>query len=363
MINPFERVSADPSLRFYTSFSKLSDDSVLKVYSQTQSNPDVRGVSGFDSVVRLNSTYLEVVDRGYNWRGVMTLGGGVIFSTAFIMCFLIPIYEMIWLEEVELIGILIMAVVWLIFVLPISFFSYKAFISEIFFSTYYPIRFNRKTGMVYIWQTGGNVQTVPWCDMRFVLYGEKGQCSKDWSLIGCLTEKDGNTITQIIPLSVELNWGKEFIDAYWEFIRCYMEEGDEYLPDLADTIPWCPPVDQQKEGWLFGLLYISTQVSRMGWSVHIPLIPLFLAVSLVRWLVMLTSKIPCWPADIMAACQVAEDDPVSKGPENNPPQLWRPMLAMQGKKRHARTFAKETSAMDRIIARLKNQYGLQERND
>jgi hypothetical protein len=32
------------------------------------------------------------------------------------------------------------------------------------------------------------------------------------------------------------------------------------------------------------------------------------------------------------------------------------MLAMQGKKRHARTFAKETSAMDRIIARLKNQY-------
>ncbi|OAT77134.1 hypothetical protein A9B99_07450 [Mangrovibacter phragmitis] len=357
MINQFKRTPYDPSFRFYTTFSKLSDDSVLKVYSQTEGNPDVKAVSGFDSVVRLNSTYMEMVDRCYDYRGGMTLLGGFIFSLTFILNFLIPVYKMIWLGAFELAGILIMAVVWVVLILPVSLLSYKVLLAEMFFSTYYPIRFNRKTGMVYIWQAGGKVQTIPWRDIRFVLYEEKKFRSKEWSLIGCLTAEDGNTVTQAIPLSINLDWTPEVIDMYWEFIRCYMEEGDEYLPDLADTIPWCPPVDQQKEGWLFGLLYISKQPVRIGLLVNFPLIPIFLAVSLVRWLVMLTSKIPRWPADIMAACQVAENDPVSKGPEDNPPQLWRPMLAMQGKKRHARTFAKETSAMDRIIARLKNQYG------
>jgi hypothetical protein len=63
---------------------------------------------------------------------------------------------------------------------------------------------------------------------------------------------------------------------------------------------------------------------------------------------------------VEAACQVADNDPVNKGPEHNPPQLWRQMLAIQGKKRFDEVFATERAAMNRITARLKEKYGASE---
>ncbi|HDJ1438506.1 TPA: hypothetical protein PPN70_000913 [Serratia rubidaea] len=363
MFNPFKRLAADPSQRFYKSFNRLTDKDVLKIYPPTKGEVEVEGVTGFDSVVRLNSTYLELVDRYYEWRGTKTLVAGGIFGIAFIGCFLIPLFQMVCSERIELRGIIAMTVAWVIMVLPASWISYKILICEFFFSTYYPIRFNRKNGMVYVYQAGGKVLAVPWREIRFVLYGEKSIRVKTWSILGCITAEDGETVTGIIPLPVDLHWGPKSLDMYWEFIRCYMEEGDEYLPDLADTVPWCPPLEQQKEGWLFGLLYLCRQTGRLGLLLNLLQFPFLFAIAFSRWLVMLTCKIPQWPADIATACQIAENDPVNKGPEDNPPQLWRPMLALQGKKRYAQTFAKERGAMERIIARLKAKYGEQGKED
>ena len=179
--------------------------------------------------------------------------------------------------------------------------------------------------------------------------------------MGCVMGDDGDTVVRTIPLPIDLNWGPEAVTMFWEFLRCYMEEDDDYLPDLADTVPWCPPVEKQKEGWLFGLLYLSKQAGRIGLLVNAPLFPFFFVISFSRWLVMLTSSIPVWPAEVEAACQPDENDPISKGAEDNPPQIWRPMLSWQGKERFARTFAKERGAMDRIIARLKAKYGDREK--
>jgi hypothetical protein len=86
MFNPFKRFPADPTKRFYKGFLRLSDERVFKIYSQKTGNSNVQGVSGFDSVVRLNSTYLELVDRFYNWRGTWTLAGFFFFVCLF-MCF------------------------------------------------------------------------------------------------------------------------------------------------------------------------------------------------------------------------------------------------------------------------------------
>ena len=88
MFNPLKRFPADPSNRFYKGFRRLSDKGVFKIYSQKAGDADVSGVSGFVSVVRLNSTYLELVDRFYNWRGTITLGAGIIFCSMFIRGFL-----------------------------------------------------------------------------------------------------------------------------------------------------------------------------------------------------------------------------------------------------------------------------------
>lgn len=356
MFNPFKRFPADPSERFYKPFSRLSDKSVSRIYSQKTGDPDVKGISGFDSVVRLNSTYLELVDPYYNWRGTKTLLGAFFFCGFFIGLFLWQLLAIFWLGGINFSGWIVLLIAWSV-ILPVSFATYRLMVTEMFFSTYYPIRFNRKNGMVYVYQSGGTILSVPWQDLSFVLYGMKMRLSTQWTIVGCITGDDGDTVTGAIPLPVDLSWGPEAVTAFWEFIRCYMEEGDEYLPDLVDTIPWCPPVEKQKEGWLFGLLYLSKQVGRIGLLVNAPLFPLFFVISITRWLVMRTSKIPEWPAEVAAACQPEDNDPVNKGAEHNPPQVWRPMLAWQGKERFARSFARERSAMNRIIARLKAKYG------
>lgn len=191
-----------------------------------------------------------------------------------------------------------------------------------------------------------------------MLYSTKMRLSTQWTIVGCLTGDDGDTVTGAIPLPINLESDPDVLTMYWEFIRCYMEEGEEYLPDLADTIAWCPPVEKQKEGWWFGLLYLSKQwFGRLGLLVNALQLPLFFVLSFPRWLVMTTSKIPAWPAEVVAACQPAADDPVNKGAEHNPPQVWRPMLGLQGKVRYAQSFARERGAMDRIVARLKEKYG------
>ncbi|WP_426816731.1 DUF6708 domain-containing protein [Winslowiella sp. 2C04] len=364
MFNPFKRLPIDPSKRFYTGFLRLSDENVSRIYSHTTGDPDVKGIYGFDSVVRLNSTYLELVDRSYNWRGTWTLAGAFFFCLIFIGTFLSLIVPMLWEGGYPLQTWIYLIVVWCLISLPLSWVTYRSMTSEIFFSTYYPIRFNRKNGMVYVYQSGGTVLSVPWRAIHFVLCSAKMPLSTQWTIVGCTTEEDGDTVAEVIPLPIDLSQGPEVILMYWEFIRCYMEEGDEYLPDLVDTIPWCPPVEKQKEGWLFGLLYLSKQLfGRLGLIVNALQLPIFFVISFPRWLVMATSKIPAWPAEVVAACQPAADDPVNKGAENNPPQVWRPMLGLQGKTRYAQSFAREREAMDRITARLRVKYGGQESAD
>jgi len=364
MFNPFKRLPGDPSKRFNAPFLNLSDNSISRIYSQQTGDPDVKGIYGFDSVVRLNSTYLELVDRSYNWRGTWTLAGAFFFCLIFIGTFLSLIVPMLWEGGYPLQTWIYLIVVWCLISLPLSWVTYRLMTSEIFFSTYYPIRFNRKNGMMYVYQSGGTVLSVPWRDIHFVLCSAKMPLSTQWTIVGCTTEEDGDTVAETIPLPIDLSQGPEVILMYWEFIRCYMEEGDEYLPDLVDTIPWCPPVEKQKEGWLFGLLYLSKQLfGRLGLIVNALQLPIFFVISFPRWLVMATSKIPAWPAEVVAACQPAADDPVNKGAENNPPQVWRPMLGLQGKTRYAQSFAREREAMDRITARLRAKYGGQESAD
>lgn len=363
MFNPFKRLPGDPSKRFNTPFLHLSDNSISRIYSQQTGDPDVKGIYGFDGVVRLNSTYLELVDRYYNWRGTWTLVGAFFFCWSFFGFFLWQLITTLIQGGAVLSDWLFFICIWSVALL-ISWATYRLMTSEIFFSTYYPIRFNRKNGMMYVFQSGGEVLSVPWRELRFVLYSTKMPFSTQWTIVGCITEEDGDTVAETIPLPIDLSWDPEDLTMCWEFIRCYMEEGDEYLPDLVDTIPWCPPVEKQKEGWLFGLLYLSKQqYGRLGLIVNVLQFPLFFVISFSRWLVMATSKIPVWPAEVVTACQPAADDPVNKGAENNPPQVWRPMLGLQGKVRYAQSFTREREAMDRIVARLKAKYGGQESAD
>ncbi|MFK3661760.1 hypothetical protein ACI2I2_14775, partial [Scandinavium sp. NPDC088450] len=106
-----------------------------------------------------------------------------------------------------------------------------------------------------------------------------------------------------------------------------------------------------------GSSILATSNRQYGSDEPLTQIPIFFVISFPRWLVMKTCKIPVWPKEIEDACQPDKNDPVNKGAEHNPPQIWRPMLGLQGKERYARTFAKERKAMDRITTRLREKYG------
>ncbi|MQL49360.1 hypothetical protein GEA64_15970 [Photorhabdus khanii] len=79
---------------------------------------------------------------------------------------------------------------------------------------------------------------------------------------------------------------------YWEFIRCYMEEDGSQ--EQADIILLCPPIEQKKEGYIFGLQYLMRMNSRLDWFVELINFPFDLITSIARYIAMQTSKIPQW---------------------------------------------------------------------
>ena len=351
----FKRLPLDPSRMYMGTFTRITDKTVLQRYSREKANPGVTAVSAMDSVIRINSTCLELVDRLYFSRGSGTLLAAFGFCMMFIASFLWPIFQLLFLgHHIKASSWLALIFAWAIFILPLSWVTYKFLVLEVFNYTHYPIRFNRKNKTVYLFRNGKPVLAVPWHDLEFVRISNGGK-PESWSIVGCTLADDGETVTHYIPLPVSNNWGPEYLEVYWEYIRCYMEE-DDCVADLADIVTYCLPVEKQKEGWFFGLLYISKMTSRLGWLVNLPLFPFVFLVSITRWLVMLTCHIPVWPPEVEEACRPDENDPVNKGAEHNPPQVWRPMLAVQGKKRYEENYARERGAMDRIIARLKAKY-------
>jgi len=353
----FIHMPLEPSSFYKIGVNHINGKEILDRYYQGEPRPNVLSLSGMDSVIRLNSTYMELVDRMYKFRGYATLLAALIFGGTFGCLFLWSICDVLFHPPKSPILFWgVMTVVWLFFILPLSWVSYVYMCSEVFTNTHYPIRLNRKNQMVYLYRGENEILAVPWQTLVFVQVSKSTRLNENCFIVGCVMEEDGETVKEVIPLPANLTWGKESLPMLWEFIRCYMEEDEENLPDLADTIPYCPPVENRREGWWFGMLYLSKVNHKLDLLMMLPLVPFLLVMATFRWVVMTTSKIPVWPEDVEVACRVAADDPVNRGAEHNPPQVWRPMLALQGPERYQRSFAKERGAMDRVIARLKEKY-------
>ncbi|STV59054.1 Uncharacterised protein [Klebsiella michiganensis] len=144
---------------------------------------------------------------------------------------------------------------------------------------------------------------------------------------------------------------------YWEFIRCYMEE--DCVADLADIVTLCPPVENRKEGYIFGLQYLLKMDSRLEWIFLPIMLPLDLLASIGRYIAMQTSKIPQWSQEVLDACQPDPDDPVSVSAANNPEHLWRYVLANEKREEYESRYIRQSAANERIKAKLDARYGKQ----
>ena len=258
------------------------------------------------SLTKLNSTYVECVDKWYSMRGVTAMVGGLFgglmgFLVVFGVQMVIDPKGYFFTSSLLLLGALGMfsACVYL-------------FTRDAFTYTHYPIRFNRKNRQVYVFRRNGTVLKAGWEDIYWTIHGHVVP-TREGFVIGHLMEDDKKTVKESFALSKVTTVdaaGVQDLKDHFEFFRRYMEEGPGPVLDALKPTPliMLPGIDKARESWAFGWERLTLNMN--GWPLLQTLFQVFIfPESLFRWLAMHTSKIPQWPQWVEDECAVAPGDP------------------------------------------------------
>lgn len=246
------------------------------------------------SIIKLNSTFLEVTDVHYKDRGFITFVN-LFFSSLMMYFFINAIF-------------FLLAVDWFIISMSISILCCMFYFLKIecFIYTHYPIRFNRKKQLVHLFRINGEVQTVPWKDIYFCMRREKpdGLTPKMWYLCGHLLAEDGITVIDTFTVSMYAP-KKIYVLRFWELVRRYMEDKNG-VKEVADISSWFLPINERKEPLGIGLWMLTM---RSGFIGSIIMLPVNIVHAVARWLTFQTSKIPQWTSEVEVLCHISEHDP------------------------------------------------------
>ena len=276
-----------------------------------------------DMVIRMNSTYLELVDGDYSNRGAMSAFGlfavavflGSIFAIGYAIVFRFYLNSD-WdrHDEVEvLLSMGILSVILLVSAVGIVTFL-RAF-GEWFRYTHYPIRLNRKTRMIYGFRNDGTVLAASWDEVHFALRIKKQVAGLTILGIGGLVLKDPQTVSEIFSFGYD-SINRDYCLRHWEFIRRYMEEGPQSVIHADGVGLYLPIADKRETLWQGWVELVSNDAWNpiMKWLM-LPFHVLFFVGRLVH---RATSKVPLWPADVEAACAIEPGDPYLRDSSMNP---------------------------------------------
>lgn len=275
------------------------------------------------SVIKLNSTFLESVDKWFSWKGLVSAVTLIIISIILALLGALTYVSLTRPEgdgssqsDVVVIGVLT------IVALPLLFIVIWLLRKESFAYTHYPMRFNRKTRMVYVFRMNGTVLTTPWDGLFFTL--GVTELRDFWEVRAHVLADDGKTVLETFPLSywstmterdmkpqqvfqgVPYYAKDDYIRGHWEFIRRYMEDGPQ---ELTKQIQFCMPIDQKRESFSNGLERVFANFAGAPILLYLLMFPFNLAVGLFRYFAMQTSKVPVWPREVEDACVIEPDDP------------------------------------------------------
>ena len=256
------------------------------------------------SLVKLNSTFVECVDKWYSMRGFLAMamaGFGAVMLYAMGAALFLASRHADWF--LSLVAVFPAVGVW---------FMAKFFLLDAFTYTHYPIRFNRQNRQVYAFRRDGTVLKAGWDDFYWTIYKATHVGGGDLNVMGHLLDKDGVTVKESIGLSMVSagKQGEEKLRFFFEFFRHYMEEGPGPVLDALKPTPliMLPGIDHERESWLFGWEHLTGSLKGMV-LLQIVFQVFFLPISLFRWIVMRTSKIPQWPQWVEDECAIEPNDP------------------------------------------------------
>lgn len=250
------------------------------------------------SLTRFNSTYVEFIDRCFSLRGSMGILIGVAaflamigFSGFFFFNIFTDFSQGHWF------ALLFLSVFGLTCSLVPALLALR---KEFFTYTHYPIRYNRKTRKVYVFRHNGpgGVLVVPWEEGYF----HRGHGMSDKSLLDVRCHvMDGYTVKD--TFATGHSYGDVApVDELWEFIYRYMEEGPKTVKPPFVSMTASPT---WRNCWRMSFIRIGA-ASPIAQAI---LLPIEGPLVVLRWLVFKTCKTPVWPPEVVADCQIAENDP------------------------------------------------------
>lgn len=273
------------------------------------------------AVTRINSTYLECVDKYYEWKGSLSFW---MLAVLFVITSAQVAFVFIVLTRDPADAYVDVTKDWLVvgfislLLTPLFWLSIWALRKEAFAYTHYPIRLHRKDRKVYVFRLDGTVLVAPWDGLFFTLgRGNRRYGYQNWDIRGHVLAADGLTVKETFAFAMDWEEIKD-IHRHWEYLRRYMEDGPQTL--LEYTPVYLPIVDRY-ETYSFGFfrLVFNFPGLILAWL----LAPVFFLFSLGRYFAMHTSEIPVWPAKIEAACAIEAGDPYERDARNNPEKFWK----------------------------------------
>lgn len=256
----------------------------------------------------LNSSFVEYVDRHFFLRGWAALWGLPFLATLLLFAglFLHTAFATRPDGNPPSLFHVVFCMTFVAIILAGAVFVWRRMILKDFFSlTHFPVRFDRKNGMVHSFLRDGSRRgreiSVPWHSAFFHVAPVERPDSPNTELRCHVVDEHGQKVLATFAIG---NSGGSRVQVlqHWEMIRRFMEEGVEHLP--------FPPLD----------LYVSTTPSlRNAFLIHVAgfgdgvprlfAMPLTVPWAIARYLAMWTCRAPTWSDDVLASCRVEIDDP------------------------------------------------------
>ena len=290
------------------------------------------------TVVQFNSTYMELVDM---WDFIR---GEIVWSQLFlslVAIFILGTSSYIFYLEINKNGFTFFILFLCLMVAILFGFIYgllRRLSRELFTYTYFPVRFNRKDGKVYVIGANKKVETYDWGSLKIQMQTD---ANAPWD-IRCCDVDDKGIIQRTFSLPFRYLDIDEALYGHFEFVNRYMSaKDDSELAEVASSIRHIFPVHQRKETFKesvqrslfayhhdFNDMEYPEDTLKLDWTFMID-IPFWFLKLLGRRLAVLTSSTPHFPFEIEAQCDVDPNDKFDLNKNPPIPALMEPATLLE----------------------------------